>query len=94
MKQRIKRIIDYTLTNEFKIIVMVIMLCLIILFYMWNMLLISITEDLTQKIQIQTKEYEELNMQHSDLKKEYDYLRSFNEELVDNLKYCEGGNTK
>ena len=94
MKQRIKRIIDYTLTNEFKIIVMVIMLCLIILFYIWNMLLISITEDLTQKIQIQTKEYEELNMQHSDLKKEYDYLRSFNEELVDNLKYYEGGNTK
>ncbi len=92
MKKGIKRIIDYTLTNEFKIIVMVVMFCLIILFFMGNMILVSITEDLTEKVRIQAKEYEELSIKHDDLQREYNYLRSFNEELVNNLKYYEGGN--
>lgn len=94
MKDRIKRIIDYTLTNEFKMIIIIIMFCLIILFYMWNMLLISITEDLTQKVHIQAEEYEELKIKNDNLQEEYNYIRSFNEELIDNLKGLERGNTQ
>ena len=94
MKDRIKRIIDYTLTNEFKIIVMAVMFCLIILFFMGNMMLVSITDDLTKKIHIQEKEYEELKIKHDDLQEEYNCIRSFNEELIDNLKGLERGNTQ
>ena len=94
MKDGIKRIVDYTLTNEFKIIVMVVMFCLIILFFMGNMILVSITEDLTKKIHIQAEEYEELKIKHDDLQEEYNYIRSFNEELIDNLKELERGNTQ
>lgn len=94
MKKGIKRIIDYTLTNEFKAIVMVVMFCLIILLFVGNMTLVSITEDLTKKVHIQAQDYEKLSIQHDDLQREYNYLRSFNEELVDNLKYYEGGNTQ
>lgn len=77
MKKKIKniykRFIDYTLTNEFKIIVMTLLFGFLIIATLWALLFTAIAEDLTDKIDQVAKENEALTIKNEQL--EYDNVR-------------------
>ena len=77
VKQKIKniykRFIDYTLTNEFKIIVMTLLFGFLIIATLWALLFTAIAEDLTDKIDQVAKENEALTIKNEQL--EYDNVR-------------------
>ena len=89
IKSTIKNIIDYTLTDEFKAIVMIMLFCFVIISLFWAGIMTVLTDDLTTRTQEVVKENEELKVKNEYLVSELARYEMISEEYYELFYSCQ-----
>lgn len=101
MKTKIKKVfknfINYTLSSEFKAIIVIVLLICLAYSLLYSSIMNSATREMSLTIEEQTKKINTLNNEINSLKEQNEiilfrnsYLKSYNEELYEAFKECEG----
>ncbi len=93
MKEKIKRytkeFIDYTLTDEFKLIVITLLSVITIAAVLFGVIAGGITEKSIETLQEQQEKYEKLEKDYNNLQLDYNRLNMWNDELYELFYSCQ-----